>query len=101
MSTQVARPHAFDRRRTGVATRRADDRHALAPLAEHVVEEAPDELQGDVLERQRRTVEQLGNPLVVADLHQRDDGLVTERRVGVAAHRRELRFADVVTHEWR
>ena len=32
--------------------------------AEHVVEQAADELQGDVLERQRRAVEQLEQPLV-------------------------------------
>ena len=48
--------------------------------AEHVVEQPPDELQGDVLERQRRPVEQLGQPLPVVDLHQRHDGRVAERR---------------------
>ena len=54
--------------------------------AEHVVEEPADELQGDVLERQRRAVEQLGQPLAVVELHERDDGGVAERGVGLGAH---------------
>ena len=41
--------------------------------AELVVEEPADELEGDVLERQRRAVEQLLHEVVVADLHERDD----------------------------
>ena len=42
-----------------------------APLAQHVVEHATDELQRDVLERERRAVEQLLHPLAMVELHER------------------------------
>ena len=81
-----AAAHRLDRRRPGVAARGADDRDLLAALAEHVVEQPADELQGDVLERQRRAVEQLGDPLAVVDLHERDDGRVAERARTPSSH---------------
>ena len=39
----------------------------LAPLGQLVVEQAADQLQGDVLERQRRAPEQLGHEQAVAE----------------------------------
>ena len=54
MSTLSRPAHGVDGGRAGVARRRPDDRDALAPLAEHVVEQPADELEGDVLEGQRR-----------------------------------------------
>ncbi len=81
--------HAVDRRRAGVARRRPDDRDPSGLLGQHVLEQTADELQGDVLERQRRTVEQLLHEVVVADLNQRDNGRMGERTVRVGAHRRE------------
>ena len=48
-------------------------------LGEHVVEQAADELQGDVLEGERRTVEQLEQEVVVVDLGDRHHGGVVER----------------------
>jgi hypothetical protein len=62
----LASGDTVDRRRTGVAARGADDRDPLATLAEHVVEHPADELQRDVLERQRRAVEQLLDPLAMS-----------------------------------
>ena len=94
-----AAAHRLDRRRAGVAARRADDRDPLAALAEHVVEEPADELQGDVLERQRRPVEQLGQPLPRVDLDERDDSRVAERRVGLVAQPGEIGWRDVVADE--
>ena len=47
---------------------RADDHHVLVALGEHVLEEPPDELQRDVLERQGRPVEQLLQPLVESSI---------------------------------
>ena len=70
--------------------------------AEHVVEQPADELQGDVLERQRRPVEQLEQPVVGADLHQRAhrrDGRRWRRR---RSHmRREVRRVDLAVDERR
>ena len=63
----------------GVAAGRPDDGDPLAPLREDVVEQPADDLQGDVLERQRRPVEQLQQPLVGAELHEGADGRVAER----------------------
>ena len=67
--------------------------------AEHVVEQPPDELQGDVLERQRRAVEQLGQPLPVVELDERHDGGVAERGVGLVAQPTQLGRGDVVADE--
>ena len=66
---------------------------------EHVVEEPADELQGDVLERQRRPVEQLGEPLSRVDLDQRDDGRVTEGGVRLVTQSGEVSRRDVVADE--
>ncbi len=99
MSTRSQRANPFDRRRSRVAARRPDHRDPLAALAQHVVEHPPDELQGDVLERQGRPVEQFGDPLVVADLDERHNGLVAERRRGRVAHRREVGGPDLVADE--
>ena len=68
---------------------------------EHVVEHPPDELQRDVLERQRRAVEQLEQPLLVVDLHERHDGRVAERGVGVATQLVERAGAELVADERR
>ena len=62
---------------------------SLAP-AELVVEEPADELQGDVLERQRRPVEELEQVVVVVELDQRDDVGMVERRVGRRDHLGEV-----------
>ena len=59
----LASPDRVDRRRSGVAARGTDDHHVLVALGEHVLEESPDELQRDVLEREGRAVEQLEQPL--------------------------------------
>ena len=57
----------------------------------HVLEQAPDELQGDVLERQGGSVEQLLEEVFVADLHQWRDRGMGECRIGIDAHRRQGR----------
>ena len=91
--------HALDRRRAGVAGRRSDDRDALVTLTQHVVEEAADELQGDVLEGERRSMVQLAEPAVGVDLHERTDGGVAERGVRLVAGAREHVTRDLAAHE--
>ncbi len=71
----------FDGRRAGVAGGSADDHHALAALFQHVVEQATEQLQGKVLERQGRAVEQLQYPLVAVQLAQRCDGAMGKHAV--------------------
>nr|BFE91238.1 hypothetical protein GCM10020185_17740 [Pseudomonas brassicacearum subsp. brassicacearum] len=71
---------AFDGRRTGVARSGTDDHHTLATLLQHVVQQATEQLQGEVLERQGGAVEQLHDPFVTVELTQRCDGVVGKRR---------------------
>ncbi len=48
--------------------------------ASETVQQPPEQLQREVLERQRRPVEQLEQPLVVAELHQGRHRRVAELR---------------------
>ena len=50
-----------------------------------MLEEPADELQGEILEGQRRAVEELQQPLVGVELDERADGRVAEARVGLGA----------------
>ena len=90
----------LDRRRAGVARRRADDGHPLAALGQHVVEQPPEQLHRHVLERQRRPVEQLQRPQVRVQLHQRRHRRVAEARaVRLAAQSLQRRERDALAHE--
>ncbi|MNQ89728.1 hypothetical protein D3C85_1050440 [compost metagenome] len=73
---------AFDGGRAGITGSSADDHHALAALFQHVVEQTTEQLQGEVLERQGRAVEQLQHPFVAVQLTQRRNGAVGEHAVG-------------------
>ena len=76
---------AVDRGRAGVAAGGTDDRDAGAASTQHLVEQAADQLQRDVLERERGAVEQLLHEVLVAHLHQRHDGRVSEGGVRLVA----------------
>ena len=78
----LAVAHRLDGRRPGVARGRPDDGHRAPGVGQLPFEEPTDELERDVLERQRRPVEQLEEPSVVAEPAQRDDVGVVEARVG-------------------
>ena len=52
----------LDRRPTRIARGRRDDRRAIARGGEPAIEQAGEQLHGDVLERQRRPVKQLEHP---------------------------------------
>ncbi|MNE30993.1 hypothetical protein D3C80_1245370 [compost metagenome] len=77
----VATAAAFNGSRTGVTTGSANDHYALATLGQHVVQQATEQLQGKVLERQGRAVEQLQYPFVAVQLTQRGDCGVGELAV--------------------
>ena len=81
----AARREAGDGRRAGVAGGRDEHRDALVALAQHMLEEPPDELQREILEGQRRAVEELEQPLAGVELHERADRRVPEARIGLAA----------------
>ena len=62
-------------------------------LAQDVVEEPSDELQREILEGQRRAVEELEQPFAGIELDERADGRMAEARVGLAAQPLEQRRA--------
>ena len=68
----------------------ADDGDALSPPCELVIEEATDELERDVLEREGGTVEELEQPQVVAEVAQGDDVRRVEGGVGIDDETDEL-----------
>ena len=65
-------------------------RDPFGPATQLGVEHPPEQLEGDVLERERRAVEELEQPHVLIELDERAHGLVVERRIRVSTHRCEL-----------
>ena len=91
--------HGVDRRAARVTAGRPDDGDPLGPLREDMVEQPADDLQRHVLERQRRPVEQLQQPIVGTELHEGTDGRVAERLrrgIGVGADGVEHCSVDLV-----
>ena len=91
---RVAFPAGLDGRRTGVARGGAHDGHPFAASGEFVVEQATHQLQGHVLEGQRRPVEQLHQVDAVGQLNQRRHVRDVEGRVGLAHHGGEVILVD-------
>ena len=80
----------LDGRRARVARCRAHDRHPRIPPRQLVLEQRADQLQRDVLERQRRAVEELEQVIAIVERMQGHDVRVVERRVGLVDQRLEL-----------
>ncbi|MCO7519471.1 hypothetical protein NJG22_19915 [Pseudomonas sp. VA159-2] len=95
----VATAATFDGSRAGVATGGADDHHALAALDQHMVEQAAEQLQGEVLERQGRAMEQLHHPLVAVELAQRCHRGVGEVAIGFFEDLLEVGIGDAALDE--
>ena len=66
-----------------------------------MLEQQPEQLQGDVLERERRPVEQLQQPLIWPELAQRRNRNVIEAGIRACDQLTQLGRAEVVAHEWR
>ena len=78
-STAVEPSESLDGGRSGIARRRADNGDPLAAPGQRRLEKLADELHGEILERQRRPMEQLQQEMVRPKLHQRRPGGVAER----------------------
>ena len=78
----------FDGGGAGVAGGRADDGRALAALLQHVVHHAAEQLHRQILEGERRAVEQFEHEEIVGDLRQRRDGAVAKAGIGGLGLRR-------------
>jgi hypothetical protein len=80
-------PERLHRRRAGIARGRPHDGDPLARLGQRRLHHLADELHGEVLEGQRRPVEQLQQEMVRPQLHQRRAGGVVEALIGALAIR--------------
>ena len=69
----VARLHSVNGGAARVAACRTNDRHAFSARAQDVIKQSTQQLQCHVLERQRRTVEQLHQIVLILQWHERHD----------------------------
>ncbi len=86
-------------RRAGVARSCADDRQPLIPLRQEFLEQQAEQLQRHVLERQRRAVEQLQQPLALVELDEWRYGLMREAAVGFPAQLEQAFAREAVADE--
>ena len=80
----VEAPERLDRGRPGIARGRADDGDAAARPRQRDLEQLPDELHREVLEGERRAVEQFQQEMVGCQLHQGRAGGVAKALIGLA-----------------
>ena len=73
---------SLDRRGAGVARGRANDRRPGAARPQNAIHRLAQPLHGEILERQRRSVEKFEREQVVVDLRERRNRGVTEARIG-------------------
>ncbi|SVJ78826.1 Uncharacterised protein [Klebsiella pneumoniae] len=95
----VATAAAFDGRGAGIAGGGPHDHHALAALGQHMVEQAAEQLQGEVLEGQGRAVEQLQHPFVAVQLAQRRHCVMGEDAIGFLEDLLEVGIGDAAGDE--
>ncbi len=91
--------HRVDRGGAGIAAGRADDRQMPVGARDEAFEEQPEQLQRDILERQRRPVEQFEQEVAMVELDQRRHRVMAEPAIGGGAQVAQLRFAERVADE--
>ena len=82
----------FDRGAAGVARSCDNDCCALSPRKQHMVHQPRHQLHGEVLEGERRTVEQLEHEQAGRKLRERRGRRMPEGAVGLARHAGEIGF---------
>ena len=97
----LAAAESFDRGRASVAGCRPDDDGSPIAPRQRMVDQPAQPLHGEVLERQRRPVEQFQQKQIVVDLDQRRLGRMPESAIGVLGHRVELVSRQIVADEGR
>ena len=88
---RVAAPERLDRRGPGIARGGGEDRRRPPPLRQHRIQHPRHHLQREVLEGERRPVEQLLQPEVGPELDQRRGGGMVEAGVALRRDGLELR----------
>ncbi len=94
-----AAAEGLDRGAAGVARGGDDDGGALRTLAQHVVHQARHQLHGEVLEGERRSVEQLEHEQARGQLRERRGRRMAEGAVGLLRHAGEIGFRDAGADE--
>ena len=84
----------------GIARGCADDGQTLSLFRENVVDEACEDLHGEILESERRAVEQFEQPVVRAKLHQRGYCRMGEPGISVFDHLFQLVPRDFAAGEF-
>ena len=90
----------LDGRAAGIAGGRHHDGGALTPLAQHMVHQPRHQLHGEVLEGERRSVEQLEHEQIGVELDERRGRRMAEGAVGLARHASDIRLRDRVADKW-
>ena len=91
----------LDRRRSRIARGRADDRRARAALSQHPVHRLAQPLHGEILKRQRWSVEKLEREQIVVDLRDRRGRRVAEAGVRGRGQRLGFGWPEVPADEGR
>ena len=91
----------LDRRGAGVARGRSNDRRPLSALMQDPIHRPAQPLHGEILERQRRPVEQLEREQVVLDLRDRRSRRPAEVSIRGARQPPDLGLVEVLADEWR
>ena len=89
----------LDRGAAGVARRGDDDGGALGALLQHVIHQPRQQLHRQILEGERRPVEQFEHEQAGAELDQRHGGGMAEGAVGLLRHAREIGLGDGIADE--
>ena len=95
----LAAAERLDGGAAGVARGRDHDGGALAARRQRVIHQPRQQLHGDVLEGERRAVEQLEQEGAGAELRDRHHRRMPERAVGLAREPRQIRLGDGVADE--
>ena len=95
----AAAAERLDRRAAGVAGGRHHHRGALAARGQHVIHQPAQKLHRQVLEGERRAVEELEHEIVGAVLRQRRHRRMAEAAVGLARHAGEVVLGNRVADE--
>ena len=91
----------LDGRGAGVARRRADNGDARAPDLQHAIEHEAHRLQSVILERQRRAVKQLNEPIIGRELGERSNCGVSEGRISVPSQCIQITLKHRTRHKRR
>ncbi len=91
--------HRVDRGRAGIAAGRADDGKVAVGAGQELLEQQAEQLERDILERERGAVEQFEQEMAVVELDERSHRVMAEPAIGARAQFAQLVFAEAARDE--